>query len=28
MIPRFALERPRTLDDAFAAFAATDGEGA
>lgn len=28
MIPRFALARPRTIDDAFAAFSATDGEGA
>jgi carbon-monoxide dehydrogenase medium subunit len=28
MIPRFALARPQTLDDAFAAFAATDGDGA
>jgi aerobic carbon-monoxide dehydrogenase medium subunit len=28
MIPRFALARPRTLDDAFAAFAAADGDGA
>jgi aerobic carbon-monoxide dehydrogenase medium subunit len=28
MIPRFALARPRTIDDAFAAFAKADGEGA
>ena len=28
MIPRFSLARPRTLDEAFAAFAAADGEGA
>jgi carbon-monoxide dehydrogenase medium subunit len=28
MIPRFSLARPRTLTDAFEAFAATDGEGA
>jgi carbon-monoxide dehydrogenase medium subunit len=28
MIPRFALARPRTLQDAFAAFVASGGEGA
>ena len=28
MIPRFSLARPRTLAEAFEAFAATDGEGA
>jgi aerobic carbon-monoxide dehydrogenase medium subunit len=28
MIPRFALARPRTIDDAFAAFAKAGGEGA
>jgi carbon-monoxide dehydrogenase medium subunit len=28
VIPRFALSRPRTLDEAFEAFAAADGEGA
>jgi aerobic carbon-monoxide dehydrogenase medium subunit len=28
MIPRFSLARPRTLADAFEAFAAADGEGA
>lgn len=28
MIPRFALSRPQTLDQAFEAFAAADGEGA
>ncbi|HEY7132774.1 MAG TPA: FAD binding domain-containing protein [Candidatus Limnocylindrales bacterium] len=28
MIPRFALARPRTLDEAFSAFAATDGDAA
>jgi carbon-monoxide dehydrogenase medium subunit len=28
VIPRFALSRPRTLDEAFDAFAASDGEGA
>ncbi len=28
MIPRFSLARPRTLDEAFEAFVAADGEGA
>jgi carbon-monoxide dehydrogenase medium subunit len=28
VIPRFALSRPRTIDEAFEAFAAADGEGA
>jgi carbon-monoxide dehydrogenase medium subunit len=28
MIPRFSLARPRTLDEAFEAFAAADGDGA
>ncbi len=28
MIPRFSLARPRSLDEAFEAFAAADGEGA
>lgn len=28
MIPRFALARPRTIDEAFAAFVAADGDGA
>jgi carbon-monoxide dehydrogenase medium subunit len=28
VIPRFALERPRSLAEAFAAYAATDGDGA